>query len=273
VLQRAVQLIRDIDPASDEGARWLWLIGPFNPGIITLEIWDDASWHELAALEVQLARDAGALRQLQFALNYLALAHVFAGEFTVATALVEEDRAIADATGNAPVALTAAALPAWRGQEARATEVVETFLQDAAARGQDRMLAIAAHASSVLYNGLGRHDAALHHAQRAFERDDVGFGPMIVPELLEAASRTGEPALAAVALDWLTERAAVTPTEWALGIQARGRALLSEGADAERHHRESIEHLHRCRIGAHQARAHLLYGEWLRRERRRADAR
>jgi DNA-binding CsgD family transcriptional regulator len=125
----------------------------------------------------------------------------------------------------------------------------------------------------VLYNGLGRHDAARDAAARAFERDQLGYGPFVVPELADAAARTGDMALVGAALEWLSERARLTPTEWALGIEARVRALLTEGKVAERWYRESIERLRRIQLRAELARSHLLYGEWLRRERRRGEAR
>jgi ATP/maltotriose-dependent transcriptional regulator MalT len=125
----------------------------------------------------------------------------------------------------------------------------------------------------VLANGLGRHDAARDAAWRAFQRDQLGFGPFIVPELAEAASRTGDVKLVRAALDWLSERTAVTPTDWSLGIEARVRAFLAEGDAAESLYRESIVRLGRTRVRAELARSHLLYGEWLRRQRRRADAR
>jgi ATP/maltotriose-dependent transcriptional regulator MalT len=125
----------------------------------------------------------------------------------------------------------------------------------------------------VLYNGLGQHDAARAAAWQAFERDQVGYGPFIVPELAEAASRTGDVALVRAALEWMSERTRVTPTEWALGIEARVRAFLREGEAAERLYRESIERLGHTRVCVELARSHLLYGEWLRRENRRVDAR
>jgi ATP/maltotriose-dependent transcriptional regulator MalT len=125
----------------------------------------------------------------------------------------------------------------------------------------------------VLDNGLGRHDAARDAAWRAFERDDFGYGAYVVPELAEAAARTGHLALVRAALQWLSDRTRVTPSEWALGIEARLRALLSEGEAAERCYRESIDRLGRTRVRVQLARAHLLYGEWLRRQRRRLDAR
>jgi DNA-binding CsgD family transcriptional regulator len=125
----------------------------------------------------------------------------------------------------------------------------------------------------VLYNGLGRHDAARNPAWRAFQRDELGYGPYVVPELAEAASRTGDVELVRAALRWLSDRTRLAPTEWSLGIEARVRALLSQGEAAERCYRESIDRLGRTRVRVQLARAHLLYGEWLRREGRRVDAR
>jgi ATP/maltotriose-dependent transcriptional regulator MalT len=125
----------------------------------------------------------------------------------------------------------------------------------------------------VLYNGLGRHDAARDAAWQVFERDPIGYGPFLVSELAEAASRTGDVKLVRVGLEWLSERTRVIPSEWALGIEARVRALLSEGDLADSLYRESIERLGGTRVRAELARGHLLYGEWLRRERRRVDAR
>jgi DNA-binding CsgD family transcriptional regulator len=237
------------------------------------ELWDAEPWHALAARMAQFARETGALVLLQFGLNFLAVPHLLAGELATAARLIEEDRLIAKATGNPPVAYTAMTLAAWRGQEAPATELIEATVQEATARGQGRLVSLADYASAVLGNGLGRHDAARDAAWRAFQRDPLGYGPFLVPELAEAASRTGDVRLVRAALDWLSERTAVTPTDWSLGIQARVRAFLSDGEAAERLYRESIDRLGRTRLRAELARAHLLYGEWLRRERRRADAR
>ena len=164
-------------------------------------------------------------------------------------------------------------LAAWRGQQTRASELIEATLREPTGRGLSAMVDVALYASAVLNNGLGRHAAAGDAARRVFELDPLGFGPFVVPELAEAASRTGDMAVLSAALEWMSERARVTPTDWALGIEARLRALLSEGEAAERCYRESIEHLGRTRARADLARGHLLYGEWLRRERRRSDAR
>jgi DNA-binding CsgD family transcriptional regulator len=127
----------------------------------------------------------------------------------------------------------------------------------------------ATYAASVLYNGIGRYDAA----RRAFEQDHLGYTPFVVPEVVEAASRTGDTALLQATLEWMAERTSAMPTDWALGIDARVRALASEGDVAERFYRESIERLTRTRLRVELARARLRYGEWLRREGRRVDAR
>jgi DNA-binding CsgD family transcriptional regulator len=164
-------------------------------------------------------------------------------------------------------------LAAWRGEEARASELIEATLQEATARGLGRFVLVASYASSVLYNGLGRHDDARDAAWQVFERDLVALGPWVVPELAEAASRTGDVALVRAALEWLSERTRVTPSDWSLGIEARLRALLGEDDVAERSYRESIERLGRTRVRVELARAHLVFGEWLRRENRRLDAR
>jgi DNA-binding CsgD family transcriptional regulator len=210
---------------------------------------------------------------LQFSLNTLAWTHLVCGELATAALMIEEDQLIAEATGNPSLGNARMTLAAWRGQEAKSSELIEASLHEAAMRGLGRTADFAAYATAVLCNGLGRHDVARDAARRAFQRDQLGYGPFIVPELAEAASRTGDTALVKATLDWLSERTQVTPAEWVLGIQALVRALLSDGDTAEQFYRDSIEHLDQTRVRAQLARAHLLYGEWLRRQRRRADAR
>jgi DNA-binding CsgD family transcriptional regulator len=273
-LARALELVLAQDAAPDlEADRGLWLAGAGASQMVAQELWDAEPWNALTAHLAQFARDTGALVLLQFGLIFLVVPHLLAGELAAAARLIEEDRLIAEATGNPPVAYTAMALAAWRGQEAPATELIEVTVQEATARGQGRLVSLADYATAVLGNGLGRHDVARDAAWHAFQHDPVGYGPLLVPELAEAASRTGDLALVRAALDWLSERTAVTPTDWSLGIQARIRAFLSQGEAAERLYRESIDRLGRTRVRAELARSHLLYGEWLRRERRRADAR
>jgi DNA-binding CsgD family transcriptional regulator len=276
-LTRALRLVLALDVASDEVGRWLWLAGGrATVWLVAMELWDAESWHTLVTAQARLARDTGALVQLQYALNSLAAAHLFAGELTTAARLLDEERLIGEATGNPPISYTEMTLAAWRGREPAASKLIAAVSREATARGVGRMVNAATSASSVLLNGLGRHDAARDAAWQAFERDQLGFGPFVVPEVAEAASRTGDQALVRAALDWLSERTEgtrVTPSAWALGIQARVRALLSEGEAAERCYRASIAHLGRTRIRVQLARGHLLYGEWLRRQRRRLDAR
>jgi ATP/maltotriose-dependent transcriptional regulator MalT len=164
-------------------------------------------------------------------------------------------------------------LAAWRGREHEASELIQAAVQEATGRGTGRLAGVAAYASAVLDNGLGRYHAARDVARQSFERDQLTLGHLLVPEMAEAAARTGDAALVLAALDWLSERTRATPTEWVLGIEARIRALASEGAAADGFYRESVELLGRTRVRAQRARSHLLYGEWLRRQGRRLDAR
>jgi DNA-binding CsgD family transcriptional regulator len=268
-LVRAIEQFRALDVPTDAVGRWLWLLCATASAEVAFELWDPNSAHALAAGVAQFARDSGALAHLQYALNALARISVIDGELTTAAQMIEEERLIAEVAGNPPVGNAAMILAAWRGQQAQASELIEAIFRDP----EFMVVDVAAYASSVLDNGLGRHHAARDAARRVFEHDPLGAGPLVAPELAEAASRTGDTALVAAALDWVSDRARVTPNDWALGIEARVRALLSEGDAAERYYRESIDRLGRTRARAQLARGHLLYGEWLRRERRRSDAR
>jgi DNA-binding CsgD family transcriptional regulator len=260
-------------PGRDLG-RWLWLTGMRAAGLIALELWDADAWHELASRQVRVARDSGALVQLQFALNFLARSQLASGELADAAASVEDERVIGEAMGNAAVGYNAMMLAALRGQESFASELIERMVKRAAARGLGRMVDVGTYAKAVLFNGIGRYDAARDAAVVAFEhRDHVGFGQFVVAELAEAASRTGDRELVEAALGWLSGRTKVTRTDWVLGIEARVGALLSSADAAEHGYRESIACLGRTRLRLELARGHLLYGEWLRREKRRADAR
>jgi DNA-binding CsgD family transcriptional regulator len=272
-LTRALEIVLAPDASLGEAGRWLGRISGKVGQVIAFELWDLESSHALAARQVQFARDTGSLTHLVSALSYRAVTHILGGEPGTAARLIEEDRLIAEATGSAPVAIVALELAAWRGREPEASDLIEAYSRQATAHGAGRELSIAAWLSSVLYNGLGQYEAARDAARRAFEREPVGFGPHIAPELAEAAARTGDVELVTAVLEWLSERTRVTPTPWALGIEARVRALLSDGEAAESGYRESIERLGQTRIRAQLARAHLLYGEWLRRERRRGEAR
>ena len=267
-LRRALDAVSEDDAHSEDDLRWLWLACRIAP-----DLWEDETWHELATRQLRLARDAGALTVLPLAATYRAGVHVHAGEFAAAAALIEEADAITAATGNAPLMYTSLVLAAWRGQEAQALQLIEASREDATRRGEGRAVTLADYATAVLYNGLGRYHEALAAAQRASEHDDLGLYGWALIELVEAAARSREPELAADALKELSERTRLSGTDWALGIKARSRALLDDGQGAEDLYLEATERLGRCRIRVHLARTQLLYGEWLRRQNRRIDAR
>jgi DNA-binding CsgD family transcriptional regulator len=252
--------------------RWLRLC-PVVQETAVHELWDDDAWHELATRAVRLAREAGALTMLPVTLPFLAGVELHAGEFAAAAAMNEEAYAITAATGNAPLRYASLVLVAWRGSEAEALEMVDAGLKDATARGEGRVLGLAGYATAVLYNGLGRYEAALESARRGSEHEDLGWIGWSLAELVEAAARCDKPEVATAALDRLEERTSAAGTDWALGVRARSRALMSDGDAADALYREAIERLERTRIRIALARARLLYGEWLRREHRRVDAR
>jgi DNA-binding CsgD family transcriptional regulator len=270
-LRRARELMLAPHPATDDRGHWLWFAVAGNAIAVAQELWDADAWHALTARHEQFARDSGALVQLQFALNMLAWVHVLAGELTESALALEEERMIAEATGNRPVSYTEMVAAAWRGEERRAAELIQATMREAPARG--RVACYAAYASAVLHNGLGRHAEARDAARSAFESDHLGYAPFVVPELAEAAARAGDAALLSSVLEWLTERTDVTRSEWSLGTESRVRALMSDGETAECAYRDAIDRLGRTWLRPELARGHLLYGEWLRREGRRTEAR
>jgi DNA-binding CsgD family transcriptional regulator len=269
LLAHALELELAADVAGEDLGRWLSLSRARDSDMVALEMWDDGAAHRLADRQVEVARDAGALVHLQFALSFLARSHMLAGELAAAGLLLDEADLVADATGNPPLVNAPMILAAWRGDEAQASELIEASSQEAASRGWTSN----GYARAVLYNGLGRHEAALDAVREAFLADPIGYGSLLVPEVVEAASRTDDRALLERALAWLSERTRVVTSPWASGIEARVRALLSEGDDADGFFRESIENLSGTSLRIELARTQLLYGEWLRRERRRLDAR
>jgi DNA-binding CsgD family transcriptional regulator len=266
---RALELLLTMDLSDEDVGRSLSVSSSRNGNVVALEIWDDEALHLLAVRQVQVARDAGALVHLQFALSFLARSHMLAGHLAAATLAIDEARLIAEATGNPPLVNAPVILAAWQGQEPQASALIQATSEEAAARRWTSN----SYARSVLYNGLGRHDAARDAAWEAFQPDPVGYGSFLLPELAEAASRTGDGKLLEFAVGWLSERTRVISSGWASGIEARARALSSEGEVAEDLYRRSIEHLSGTRVRLELARSRLLYGEWLRRERRRVDSR
>jgi DNA-binding CsgD family transcriptional regulator len=223
---------------------------------------------------LEYARHAGALSALPLALEARAWLHAISGDLAAATSLVGEMRAVTGATAIATVPYCPLWLAALRGQEAELSRLIESTIGEAVARGEGFALADTELVRAVLYNGLGRFDEALAACPRPGERTyEIGSPTRTFAEAIEAAVGSGQPELAGGALERLQEIARASGTEWALGVEARSRALLSDGEVAERLYRDAIERLGRTRIRVDLARAHLLYGEWLRRERRRIDAR
>lgn len=266
-LKQALRALRDEDNPG-QGVRW--------PGFarrVAPDLFEDETWRAFAVRTVRIARETGALAVLPLALNYLAQLRIFEGELDAAEALLDEADAIADATGTTRIVIAALLLAGCRGDEARASALIEASGAEAIARGEGVILTFGEHARAVLHNGLGDYEAALAPAQSASARDELMVSVWSVPELIEAATRSKRTEIAAEALERLSERTRAAGTDLALGIEARSRALVSEGDVAEGLYREAIERLGRTRIRLHLARAHLLYGEWLRREGRRVDAR
>jgi ATP/maltotriose-dependent transcriptional regulator MalT len=274
LLAKTLETIRNLNDGADDVGRLLTLGGNRVSNIIATELWDFEAGRALADRQVQLARRAGALVQLQFALNVSASGAMLSGDLSAAAALIDEDRMVAEATGNPPIAYTVMLLAALRGDEDIALEQIAAVRDEARSLGQGRIVTFADYATAVLHNGLGRHDIARDAALRVFERDVIGgYQVQAVTELAEAASRTGDHELAEMALAHLTERVHVMPTDWVLGVQARLQALAGDGHLADAAYRESIDRLGRAGLRVEVARGQLLYGEWLRRDGRHVDAR
>ncbi len=267
-LRNALGAFGEVEGLTAPDVRWLWLACR-----LAQDLWDDELWHELASRGVRVARDTGALTLLPGMANFLAAFNVHSGAVDSAAGLIDEVSAITHATGIPPLNYAGLMLAAWRGDQARMNAIAEKVLPGARERGEGYSLGIWGWMTALMHNGHGHYDEALADAQRACEHEDViAYGWALV-ELIEAAVHVGRPDEAAAALDRLSERTSASGTDWALGIEAGSRALLSEGEDAESLYREAVERLSRSRGVVHLARARLLYGEWLRRENRRVDAR
>src|SRR6516162_9778266 len=263
-LSRALRAFGEPD-GGGEDRRWLWLACR-----LAQDLWDDELWHMLATRGVRVARETGALHLLPNTLNYLAAFNVHSGAFGTAAALIDEVDSITQATGIPSLRYAAARLAVARGDQAQAQALLEWGKRDATERGEGSAVGGTLWLAALLHNGHGHYSEALAAARQACEHEDaVIYGSALV-ELIEAAVRSGRPDEAAAALDRLSERTRASGTEWALGIEARCRALLS---DDEALYRESVERLARSRAAIELARSRLLYGEWLRRENRRVDAR
>ena len=265
-LQRAAKVFSSIPV--EEVLRWGWVATGASGAV-----WDEEAFHAISARQVQLVRDVGALEQLPLHLAQSGIAHAWMGDFAGAAALIAESDSVAAATGSRFPPYALFRLRALQGREAEAIAPIANEIERAAACGQ-RAATHAHWAAAVLYNGLARYEAAASAARQASANPFDPWGSMwALPELVEAAARKGDTELARDALERLAGGTRPCGTYWALGIEARCRALLSDGAAAETLYREAVDRLSRTRLRPELARAHLLYGEWLRRENRRVDAR
>jgi len=266
-LQRAAKVLTSI-PIEDV-LRWGW-----TAACATVFVWDFEGMHAICARQVQLARDAGALTDLSFHLNQLGMARQWIGDFAGTEVLVAEEESVAAATGSPIAPYTLLRLRALQGREAEASTAITSAVEHAVAEKQGMAAAYAHWAAAILYNGLARYPEAASAARQA-TADTVYPTPSMWawPELIEAAARGGDAGLARWALERLAETTQPCGGDVALGIEARSRALLSDGAAAEPLYREAIDRLSRTQVRPDLARAHLVYGEWLRREGRRVDAR
>jgi DNA-binding CsgD family transcriptional regulator len=253
----------------DEQLRCHWIAG-----IVAPYLWDDDRWHLLSDRHVELARGVGALSELPLALSMRAVTMLLAGDLTGAASLVGEFQVAMDATGSHLSSPAELGLAALRGRQAEAAALIDATIREVNVRGEGIGIAVAEWWNAVLNNGLGSYEKAMQAAQHA----SACSVELVVPgwaavELVEAAVRSGHNDVATDALRRLAETTTPSGTDWGLGVEARSRALLSDGDAAERLYLESIERLGNTRARTELARAHLLYGEWLRRERRRVDAR
>ncbi|MGW2449239.1 helix-turn-helix transcriptional regulator [Streptomyces sp. NPDC001675] len=238
-----------------------------------LDVWDDKAFRLLAERQVRVARADGAVAALPVALSYRALAYVHAGQLTEAAALIDEVHTITEAIGAPAMLYVDITLAAWRGERTRTLALAREVMKETSERGEGRMLTAAEYATAVLFNGLGRYDVALEACQPACDLDELSFRPWVQPEFVEAAARSSLPDLAKPAVERLEECDRMCGTPWARGMWLRSRALVTQEDEAEPLYLEAIDVLGMTESAVHHARAQLLYGEWLRRQGRRSDAR
>jgi DNA-binding CsgD family transcriptional regulator len=268
-LQRAVSAFASADISAEEEIRWGWL-----GRAAASALWDDVRWRAILARQVQLARAAGALDQLPVDLGSLGIDAAWRGDFATAAALIAETDAVCAATGARSAPFAAMLTASLRGDQAEAAPLIEATIAEAEASGQGLAATYAHWTAAILNNGLGRYQEALAAARYASQETPALYMSVwALPELVEAAVRCGDRRLAAEALERLAETTRPGGTDFGLGIEVRSRALVSEGTAADGLYREAIDRLACTQLRPELARAHLLYGEWLRRAGRRTDAR
>jgi DNA-binding CsgD family transcriptional regulator/tetratricopeptide (TPR) repeat protein len=255
------------DRSATEQMRWMWLAT-----IASVQLWDDERWEVLSERHIRIARKTGALGDLPLALTQRIYLHLLEGELDAAASLVEEIQRATDTTGSDLAPYGGVGLAALRGRETEAVSLIERTRTEATSRGEGIGLSVLGWATAVLYNGLGRYEEA-RDAAVGVAAHDLNPSIWVMAELIEAAVRAGTPEVADDARRRLASIARASGTDWVVGIASRSEALLAEGPAAEHLYVEAIDRLGRTRIAVDLARAHLLYGEWLRRERRRVDAR
>jgi DNA-binding CsgD family transcriptional regulator/tetratricopeptide (TPR) repeat protein len=237
-------------------------------------LWDFDGWDAVITRQMELTRDAGALAPLSIALNGEGIVVTWRGDFAAAARVTAEADAVTEATGTRIAPYGALLLAALRGREAEATQLMEATIKNATAGGEGLAVQYAHWTTAVLYNGIGRYEEALAAAERASDdTPELFVSAWALTELIAASARTPKEGRATDALERLVETTSAADTDWGLGIVARSRALLSEGEAAESSYREAIDRLSSSRLRPELARSHLNYGEWLRREHRRVDAR
>jgi DNA-binding CsgD family transcriptional regulator len=269
LLRQAARVFAEDEITLEEDLRYGWLAS-----VVAFTVWEEEYWHAIVARLLQSVREAGLLVDLPIWVQSMAIIMALRGDFAAAASLIAEAEAITAATGSGYARYAAVFLAGLRGAEAEARPLIEAVITDSRAAGQGVGVQWSQWVSAILYNSLGRCEEARAEAQQAAEQaPELNISMYALPELIEAASRSGQTRLAADALGRLAEATSTCRTDWAQGIYARCRALLSDGQDAEGWYRDAVGRLSRTGFPPELARAHLLYGEWLRREGRRADAR
>ena len=268
-LRQAVSAFASVGVSADDGLRWGWM------AVVAANIlWDDDGWRAILARQVQLARNTGALEHLPLYLEAAAIIAAWSGDFGAAASLIAEVNAVREAIGSRIAPYAALLLGSLRGSQAEAIPLIEATINEAEAGGQGLAVTSARWAAAMLYNGLGRYDEASEAARQAAENPSglqVSMWALI--ELIEAAARSGNMPMASDALERLAETTQVSGTGFGLGIEARSRALMAEDGPADGLYLEAIDRLGRTQLRPELARAHLVYGEWLRRQGRRSQAR
>jgi DNA-binding CsgD family transcriptional regulator len=267
-LRQAISALAS-DIVSAGNGRWGWMATA-----AALLLWDDDSFRSMHAQQIQLARRSGALEQLPLYLESVGVITAWSGDFGRAAALISENEAVCEATGSRIASYAALMLAGLRGSQAEAVPLIDATIKAAEAEGQGIAATYARWAAAILHNGLGRYEQAQEVARLAATDPGGSFVSLwALPELIEAAVRSGNSQMADDAVARLAETTQAGGTDWGLGLEARSRALVAADGAAEGWYQEAIDRLGRTQLRPDLARAHLLYGEWLRRENRRTDAR